>query len=434
VVLLAVTSAGCGQGTSTGDVTTADAASAPPGGAIDDPTDDRFRFTTATEVVAGGQRRALATPVTGMVDRHRAEVRVDVSSRLAPQELPRVEPGDLAVEARIDADGLYLRAPFMVAAADRLAVLRAAGPLSGSPPPGGDGWVAVEPRALGDVPWHETAGRLAGIQSLEPHVFVELADTAVPGPAPLGDGTIDGVAVTGVRADVDHLRALRALGFPVAELAGLTEALRGRTVALEVWTDADDLVRRVVLGTGWAPLDAAAAEQGTVPPDVALLAAGSTTRIDITGYGDRAIRVAAPGRTVDISDAYQADRPGGGVDVLTDTWLSDLKGDLAAIRYESDRLTALQQLQAQLDAGVDGYQLIDGVDGTGDAGGLGEPLDPGAVPAYDPGATEALLAEGEQLRAEAEALNAETDRALQESDAVLEESEQVLADQEPPPP
>jgi len=430
VVLLAVTSAGCGQGTSTGDVATQAASSSRPGGAIDDPTDDRFRFTITTERGIGAASTPLAPPVTGVVDRGRAELRIDVSSRLAPGELPGVEPGDLAVEARVDADGLYLRAPFMVAAADDLVLAQATSPFpSSSAGPGalptGDGWVTVDAEALG-APWREAAGRLAGIQDLEPGVFVELAETAAaPGPVPLGGDTIDGVAVTGVRADVDHLRALRALGFPAAELAGLAEVLQGRTVPLEVWSDTDDLVHRVVLGVGWAPMADAAADGGVVPVGVARLAATLTTRIDITDYGDGDITVVAPARAVDVSSTYRADRPEGGVDVLTDGWLHDLKDDLTAVRDELDLIASYLQLQSQMDG-------LDGLGDLGDLGGSGEyaELDLEPLPEYSSAETEALLAEGEQLMAEIEAHQAETDRVLQESEALQAETEQVLADNE----
>jgi hypothetical protein len=432
VVLLAVTSAGCGQGTSTGDVTMVDAASAPPGGLIDDPTDDRFRFTTTTEVVTGDRRTALAPPVTGMVDRRRAQLLVDVSGRLAPGELPDVEPDDLAVEARVDAEGLYLRAPFMVAAADRLVLAQATSPFPPAADPGAlsgdDGWVAVDAEALG-APWREAAGRLAGIQDLEPGVFAELAETAAaPGPGSLGGDTIDGVAVTGVQADVDHLRALRALGFPVTELAGLADVLQGRTVPLEVWSDADDLVRRVVLGVGWAPMADAAADGGVVPAGIARLAATLTTRIDITDYGDGDITVVAPARAVDVSSTYRADRPDGGVDVLTDGWLHDLKDDLTAVRDELDLIASFQQLQAQMD----GLNGPGGLGDLGDLAGSGDyaELDLEPLPEYSSAETEALLAEGQQLMADIEAHQTETDRVLQESEALQAETEQVLADNE----
>ena len=343
---------------------------------VDGSDDDNYRFTASTVVRQGDGAPVEGPVVSGVVDGRRAEVRVDIWSSPEAMEADMGGPADGVsyedqfFEAVIDAHTMFLRAPFLTSA---LGTGDGGTALDGSLLPGDGslrvdsaslqttdagfyqalaaGWVSVDVQALGDVDPGEAAGRLAGIQNLDPQGFLDLLETG-DRVEDLGSREIGGVTLSGLSAQVDYVRALRVQGFDIVDLTSLADAMRGASVPIEVWVDADGMIRRVVLDFNLARLAEVAAATGTAGAADDLLAGGdvrTTTTLDFSDYGDGSNEVELPAAAADMTDTYLS-FDGGVPDAGSFLDMSALEGmdaDMAALDAE---IAAMDAEMAAMDA------------------------------------------------------------------------------------
>jgi hypothetical protein len=111
-----------------------------------------------------------------------------------------------------------------------------------------------------------------------------------------GDDTVDGVAVTHLRATVPE-----AIDSESLRLGELTDFPGSRLTALDIWVDGDDVVRRIDF-----------AQEYTPPPSIEISETGSTTIVDQTHV------VHASVRFTDIGAPLTVDAPANARDV--DPW------------------------------------------------------------------------------------------------------------------
>jgi hypothetical protein len=231
----------------------------------------------------------------------------EMGSGLGEDMPPELADADLTMQQIVDADTLYIRAPFFAAMGDSLGV----GDISAQPGSGlftvfsdlGDDWGKVDVAALGDVLPGEAGQAVTG-QGVDPAVYLEIlrgADQVEE----LGSDEIDGVEVEGLAADVSFEDLMAAAGTDPSTMGGaLPGDMESVTFPLEVWVDGDDQVRRLSFNFDAESLaDIAGEDLGDAPEGMGDFSMGMT--MDFSDYGED-IEIEAPSDAVDITDDFVA--------------------------------------------------------------------------------------------------------------------------------
>jgi hypothetical protein len=146
----------------------------------------------------------------------------------------------------------------------------------------------------------EAAGSLGGGQAYDPQVFLEMIRSSESAEE-LGTDEIDGVAVNGIAAEVSMADMLEAQGVSPEDLAGGGEEIAGMTFPMEVWVDADDLIRRIHYTFDDESLTDLGGAGGT--PAMG----GVSMTMDFLDYGgDITVEVPSGDEVVDITDDFVA--------------------------------------------------------------------------------------------------------------------------------
>ena len=215
---------------------------------------------------------------------------------------------DMTMEMVGDASQQYIRTPMFAMVAEMEP--GALGPAGEELAQLGDRWGRVDLDELGiDVP-ADVQEAVTG-QGVDPSAFFDLVADA-EGVEDLGEDEIDGVAVTGLSADVAFRDVLATSGTDAGALAEsvpgedaeqLASVMEDLALPLEVWVDDDGLVRRLRYLLDMEELLVGALD---VPADE--LTEGDRFAleytIDVTDYGADDIDIRFPEDAVDVTDAF----------------------------------------------------------------------------------------------------------------------------------
>lgn len=287
---------------------------------VDDTDNQSYRYSMTMEMSMGGQSIDFGGPIaTGEYQDGRQYMRMDMGAMFegimgsmggsGGEALPPGMTGDdMVIEYLVDAETMYMRAPFFAT-------------MFGSMPPGtdlgeagglveafgalGDGWGKIDIAALGDVAPGEAAGALGGGQSFDPSIFLDMIRDA-EGVEELGTDEIDGEQVTGLAAEVSMVDMLEVQGLSPEDLGPGTEGMSDLTFPLEVWVDGDEQLRRINFTFDEEAFGDIAESQGEDPGEIAEMGGvGMTMSMDFSDWGDDSISVEAPtSDVVDITDDF----------------------------------------------------------------------------------------------------------------------------------
>lgn len=146
--------------------------------------------------------------------------------------------GTLTVREVLSGQNVYVKLPSEVA----------------SKLPGAKPWIEINLNQIGHAAGIQNLTSLfGGMGSSNPSQFLQyLRSTSASGVKKLGTGSIDGVQATHYRATIDLVKA--PAQFPAAERASLRQAVSNleklsglKTIPVDVWIDAQHLVRRVTM-------------------------------------------------------------------------------------------------------------------------------------------------------------------------------------------
>ncbi len=172
-----------------------------------------------------------------------------------------------------------------------------------------DQWGRIDITALGDALPSDVQEAITG-QGADPSAFFDLVANA-EGVEELGEDEVDGIAVTGMSADVLYGDLLESSGTDAEALARsmpgedaerITSALGDLTMPMEVWVDDEGLVRRMAYTLDTEELLAELDLPVEEAPEEALFAIAYT--IDVSDYGAEDIDIQFPEDSVDITDAF----------------------------------------------------------------------------------------------------------------------------------
>ena len=282
---------------------------------VEESTGQSYRYEMTMSMELGGEPLDFGGPIaTGEFDGTRNHMQMDMGlmfeaimgSMGGGEDLPGgMSMDDMNIEYVVDADAMYIRAPFFGAmlggvpagAAGEMgeagALLEAFGSL-------GDGWGKVDIAAMGDVAPGEAAGSLGGGQAYDPQVFLDMIRESESAEE-LGTDEIDGVPVSGIAASVDMGDMLEAQGMSPEEVGGAVEDMAGLTFPMEVWIDADDLIRRI----DYAFDEETLAELGGGADAAGM--GGISMTMDFLDYGgDITVEVPSGDEVVDITEDFVA--------------------------------------------------------------------------------------------------------------------------------
>jgi hypothetical protein len=251
--------------------------------------------------------------MTGEVDGDRYASTMDMggmTSAMAEQSGQSVDPAfeqSLTMEMVGDASEQYIRSAIF----DHAIELQpdAFGPAGEDLAQLGDQWGRIDLGALGDAVPADVQEAVTG-QGTDPSAFFDLV-AAAEGVEELGDDEIDGVAVTGLSADVGFADMLESSG---ADAEALAEAMPGGdmeqvmgamgdlTMPLEVWVDDEGLVRRMSYELDMEELATALDIPEEELGEDDRFALGYT--VDVTDYGADDIDIRFPEDSIDVTDAF----------------------------------------------------------------------------------------------------------------------------------
>lgn len=245
--------------------------------------------------LAGGDEVVVET---GEWDGERFHVREYLAEQLEPL-VPAGADADLSIETAGDGSTLYVRMP-VFAALDELTSGFAITPLRDLADRLGTGWGRVDLAELADVmPGLQDATSQFGTQM--PRFFVDVVANAQD-VEDLGQDEIRRVAVHGLGAEVPFENLFGAPATP----SGGVEIIDDITVPIEVWVDADGLVRRVNFGFhGDDMAGAPGRENDGAPMTVTSLPVDVDYKLDLFDYGDGSIEIEFPVDAIDVTDAYR---------------------------------------------------------------------------------------------------------------------------------
>lgn len=159
--------------------------------------------------------------------------------------------------------------------------------------PGGRPWVKIDVRALPQLPGFDLTP-LKQLQSAEPFTVLDGLEGAGQPLTVLGPDTVNGVATTHYRTQVDLERAAtRFSGTEAAALRTIAGNLTSPTFPADVWIDARGLVRQASYTA-----TAKAINPGAAPVQFSAM-------FDFTGFGQPvSVQVPAAGQTVDLAALF----------------------------------------------------------------------------------------------------------------------------------
>jgi hypothetical protein len=235
---------------------------------------------------------------TGEWDGERFHARSDLAAQFEPL-LPADVDADLTIETAGDDSTLYVRMP-VFAALDELTSGFAITPFGDLADRLGTGWGRVDLAGLADVmPGLQDATSQFGTQM--PRFFVDVVANAQD-VEDLGQDEIRGAAVHGLGAEVPLENLFGAPATP----SGGAEMMDDITVPIEVWVDADGLVRRVNFGFHRDDMaEAHGRENDGAPMTVTSLPIDVDYKLDLFDYGDESIEIEFPVGAIDVTDAYR---------------------------------------------------------------------------------------------------------------------------------
>jgi len=249
----------------------------------------------------------------GASDGERSEVVMDFGKILGPalgvspdKLQDRLGVDDLSLEIVTDASKVYLHAPLYDALGE-LVPAGSMGPMEDMIDAFdgiGDGWAVVDQKQLmAEVPG---AAASQSVGAMDPASYFKLLGISEDVDE-LGLDEIDGVSVTGLKAEVTMGDIYAAQGIDVDKMIpGGAHGIDKALVPIEVWVDKDNHIRRVELTTGGEPLKEALEDAGEDPDDFGPLVDNELTNtIEITDYGDTSIEVDVPSDDLtDITDDF----------------------------------------------------------------------------------------------------------------------------------
>jgi hypothetical protein len=287
---------------------------------VEESTGQSYRYEMTMSMDLDGEALEFDGPIaTGEFDGTRSHMQMDMGAMFEAvmgsmgggEELPGgMSFDDMNIEYVVDTDAMYIRAPFFNAMlgdvpAEAAGELGAAGGLLDAFGRLGEGWGRVDVAALGDVAPGEAAGSLGGGQAYDPQVFLEMIRGSESAEE-LGTDEIDGVAVNGIAAEVSMADMLEAQGLSPDDLAGGAEDTAGMSFPMEVWVDADDLIRRIHFtfdDESLADLD----DVGDAGAGAPAMDGGVSMTMDFLDYGDDiTVEVPSGDEVVDITDDFVA--------------------------------------------------------------------------------------------------------------------------------
>jgi hypothetical protein len=188
--------------------------------------DVTFSLSFSSPGLAGGQ--ALALDGTGVVSQGQAELTFDMSKFLSRLGAP-AGTDMTAKEIFIDEGGDYV---FYM----RMGLL--------DPLLGGKHWLKVDASKVGEKLGIDFSKLTGGPTTQDPAQMLALLQATSGQVDDLGAETIDGVATTHYRANVDLAKAAAVEGVSSQTLQQLTQAGMPDTIPEDVWIDSDGLVRQ----------------------------------------------------------------------------------------------------------------------------------------------------------------------------------------------
>ena len=220
----------------------------------------------------------LDLTAAGVFAGQQAQMEMDFGAMLAAIEEAgeEVPPGlDEPMQIVVDGSTMYMRWPFLEA-------------MGGAP-----GWMSVSAEELGvasdamGTGWSATNNPAQMLETLRGIASKDIEE--------LGTDEIRGAEATGYRVEVDLAKAAEQMGEDFrASFEASIEELGLSTMAMDVWIDADGLVRRVEMDLQEMMAGVAEADQ---------LEAGTMT-MDFFGYGDDVeIQVPDPSEVTPFSEA-----------------------------------------------------------------------------------------------------------------------------------
>jgi hypothetical protein len=173
---------------------------------------------------------------TGAVDGHSAELSFGLGSLIGAMGLPQGSKNATAAQlmhARIkeiilNENGdyvIYMQIPFL-----------------SSQLPGGKAWMKLDLSKLGKMHGVDMSKLFSGSQ-FEPTDTLSMLEAEGANVQKAGPATIDGVATTKYRAQIDVAKALQAKGLTSPMFKGMADKMK--TITAYVWVDNGGLVRRV---------------------------------------------------------------------------------------------------------------------------------------------------------------------------------------------
>jgi hypothetical protein len=232
---------------------------------IDDSSSESFRYDMTLHMALQVGRDDLDLDVpfaSGIRDGDQSQLHMDLGAMFQEmidevghgQDLPAGFDGDMTMDVLVDAENVYIRAPFFATLADQLPVGLdvPAGAMMDAFADLGDGWGRVDLAALGDAAPDDIESQLSSGQGFDPMALFNLVAGASE-VEDLGQDQIDGVPVTGMAATVTMADLMEAqgsdssvqLGEASGPLGDVVDAMRDADVPIEVWIDGQGLVRRI---------------------------------------------------------------------------------------------------------------------------------------------------------------------------------------------
>ena len=263
IAALAVVTAGCGGGA------TSSALQLDPVAAAATKTQNASAARVHLGLMLKGHGRVLRLHGTGAIDGTSTEMSFRLGSLFGPTGIPAgAIPGGIEAKLRHST----LKEVALEQKGDYLIYLRL-GSLT-SQLPGGKQWIELDATKLGKSAGLDL-GKLMSASQLQPTDLLSILEAEGATVDMVGPATVDGVATTHYRVEVDLAKVLQSTGLTSPLLSGVTTQLK--TVSGNVWIGKDGLVRRVTLGYS---------SPSTGAPGLAM-------SLDISGYGSH-VAIAAP--------------------------------------------------------------------------------------------------------------------------------------------
>lgn len=251
--------------------------------------------------------------VTGEVDGDRYSSTMDLggmTTAMAEQSGSRVDPSllrSMTMEMVGDRSEQYIRTGIFAQAVDLQA--GSLGPAGEELAQLDEQWGRIDIEALGDAVPADIQEAVTG-QGADPSAFFDLVANA-EGVEELGEDEIDGVAVTGLSAEVAFSDMLESSGtdpdalaesMPGSDMEELASTIDDLRMPLEVWVDDEGLVRRMAYQLDTEELAAALdvpEEDGEEANHFAL-----AYSIDVGDYGADDIDIRFPEDAIDVTEAF----------------------------------------------------------------------------------------------------------------------------------